>query len=464
MNTKNRSWAVSLLTFLLLVLPYSLFAAIAREISVSYEGSSGAAPAISADMPAVPEVPPPARAEPLPAPAAYAEPAARAWEGYFGRLGGEVGKDDLADCGTNKLTLLVDGSEVIDSAAPDIARARAFIHIEVFQWEGDGIGVKFRDILAEKVKAGVRVRVILDRIGSSLMVEGNKAHKFVNSMREAGIEVKVRRFRLLHLDHRKVIVMDDGAGGLVGYTGGMNIGDDYVWNWHDQQTRVLGPAVSRLHKSFLENWKKVAGEELSGFPEPRPAEGGAPTYVITHIGGDADRNIKKAYLLAINTARSLIRIEDPYFTDNDVIAALIKAAADPQRPGLKVQLIVPAKDDMQVTLRAFRSHYKDMLKAGIEVYEYQPRMEHLKVAVMDNIWATVGSSNLDPQSLKYNNEMNLLVLDRAFAREVDTRIFDKDIAQSRRITGYNFDLADAISGHLPFLSPPPPGGVELAGL
>ena len=91
-------------------------------------------------------------------------------------------------------------------------------------------------------------------------------------------------------------------------------------------------------------------------------------------------------------------------------------------------------------------------------------MEHLKVAVMDHVWATVGSSNLDPQSLKYNNEMNLLVLDRDFAREVDTRIFDKDITQSLRITRYNFDLADAISGHLPFLAQPSPLPVSLPGL
>ena len=436
----------------------------ARDLGTNFDGTSGTYPAISSNLPVVPEVPLPAPAGPVPAPPERLSPAAGAWDAYFGQLGGEIGKDDLTDSGLNKLTLLVDGQEVIDSAAPDIARARAFIHIEVFQWEGDGIGVKFRDILAEKVKEGVRVRVILDRIGSSLMVEGNKAHKFVNSMREAGIEVKVRRFQLLHLDHRKVIVMDDGAGGLVGYTGGMNIGDDYIWNWHDQQTRVSGPAVTRLHRSFLENWKKVAGEELSGFPLPCEAQGGARTYVITHIGGDTDRNIKKAYLLAIATARELIRIEDPYFTDGDIISALIKAATDPRRPGLKVQLIVPEKDDMQVTLRAFRSHYKELLKAGIEVYEYQPRMEHLKVAVMDHVWATVGSSNLDPQSLKYNNEMNLLVLDRAFARELDTRIFDKDIPQSRRITNYNFDLADAVSGHLPFLSPTPPAGIDLAGL
>lgn len=466
MNTKNTVCAVSLLTLGIIFLTprCSLCAAVppAQSMDISFDGAPGAYSDIYADLPAGPAVPAPAG--PLPAASPYPLGQAKAWEDYFWQLGGMVKPGGLADCGLNKLQLLVDGPEVMRAAGPDLRGARSFIHIEIFQWQADEIGAKLRDLLAAKVKAGVRVRIMLDRLGSSLMVVGSRENKFVDSMRDSGIEVKVRPFELLHLDHRKVIVMDDGAGGLVGYTGGMNIGEDYQLNWHDQQTRVTGPAVAQLHRSFIEKWKKSAGEELSGFPEPRPEEGGVRTYVITHKGGGADHNIKSAYILAINTARDLIRIEDPYFTDRKVIEALIKAAADPRRPGLKVQLIVPAKNDMQITLSAFRSHYKDMLKAGIEIYEYQPRMEHLKVAVMDHLWATVGSSNLDPQSLRYNNEMNLLVLDREFAAQLDTRIFDKDIAQSLRITSAKFDLGNAIAGHLPFLSPQTSLPVDLAGL
>jgi len=393
-----------------------------------------------------------AAAEDLRPTAADPEPAEElpSWDDYFARLEPEMSPGGLSAASLNRLDLLVDGDEVMAAAVADIRNAVKFIHIEVFHWQPDETGFRMRDLLAERVRGGVQVRVILDQYGSALMPWSGKAKELVRSMREAGIDVRIRGFEPLHLDHRKVMVMDDGAGGLTAYTGGMNIGDDYQRGWHDQQTRVAGPAITSLHRSFLNAWSELTGEKLSDFPEPQEAAGGKYTRVIAHTGGNADRNIKKAYLLAIGAARKSIRIENPYFTDKDVINALIAAASDQRRPGLKVQLIVPARTDMPVTLRGFRSHYPAMLKAGVEVYEYQPRMAHLKVAVMDGLWSTVGSSNLDDMSLKHNDEMNLLVLDEAFAAELESRIFEKDIAQSLRVTDYNFNIIDSISGQLPF--------------
>ena len=405
---------------------------------------------IPVNVPEVPAVPTPYNSERSLEETVAGESVDSYWSQYFPQLENLVTPENLSDPSFSKLTLLVDGEEVVRSVVPDIQNARDFIHIEIYEWHGDTIGQGLRDLLAEKVQAGVRVRVILDQFGSGLMKPRTSARRFLQSMRDAGIDAKMRKFKLLHLDHRKVMVMDDGQGSILAYTGGMNIGEDYQQNWHDQQTRVTCPAAAQLHSSFIDSWEDVAGERLSGFPIPQDLPDGALVRVIKHVGGNADQDIKQAYLLAIATARKLIRIEDPYFSDKDIIQALIDAASDPHRPGLKVQLIVPAKTNVPVTLRGFRSHYKDMLKAGIEVYEYQPRMEHLKVAVIDHFWATVGSSNLDDMSLKYNNEMNLLVLDRQFARELDERIFDVDIPQSLRITEYNFNIIDAIAGTLPF--------------
>ena len=385
-----------------------------------------------------------------PAPSAVTpdQAADAAWDDYFQQLSGMMENGGLTQAGTNRLELLVDGPEVLPSLSRDIANASKFINIEIFQWQPDSIGAQVRDMLAARVKAGAQVRVILDYYGSFKDNPKDQEIVFVDSMRKAGIDVRVRPFGLLHLDHRKVIVMDDSAGGQVAYTGGMNIGLDYQQNWHDQYCRVTGPAIGPLHASFLEDWKRLTGETLS-FDLAAPAQSGPLTYVIKHTGGNSDQNIKKAYLLAINTARSSIRIEDPYMTDRDVMKALIKAG----RRGVQVQMIVPALDNQKATLRAFRSHYPDMLKAGIEIYEYQPRMEHLKVAVMDHLWATIGSSNLDAQSLKYNDEMNLMTLDKGFAAELDQRIFEKDLPQSVRITKYKPSLYEAVSGHTPFLSP-----------
>jgi cardiolipin synthase len=414
-------------------------------VGVNYEKGTLRS-SISSEMPAVPDVPAPAATQNLRAAAQQPDP----WDGFFRQLSSKVKEGGLVDAGDNTLKLLVDGQAVINSIVPDIKNAKNFIDIEIYQWQPDDTGAMFRDLLAQKMKEGVKVRIILDAYGSDLVKPGTTARSFVDEMKKDGLNVQVRGYEVLHIDHRKIFVMDDGQGGILAYTGGMNIGNDYQRNWHDQLTRINGMAIARMHQSFIDDWEKLTGEELNGFPEPRP-ENGPHSYVITHVGGDTDQNIKQAYLLAISTARGNIRIEDPYFTDDDVIAALIKAA---QRQ-VKVQVIVPLKDDEQVTLKAFRSHYPDLIKAGVEIYEYQPRMEHLKVAVMDHEFATFGSSNLDSESLKYNDELNLMLVNADFAAQMERSIFDVDIAQSNRITSYKPGITDDIDGHLPFLAPDP---------
>lgn len=378
------------------------------------------------------------------------------WDGYSQAVAGETTAGGLWYAGRNDVTLLVNGSEAVPQVVQDVGNAKSFVHIEIYKWQPDEIGTEFVALLAKKEKEGVKVRVILDQYGSfggdSLLRE----EKLRKEMLAGGIEVAVRpmglapilRAETSHLDHRKVMVMDDGNGSMVAYTGGMNIGEHSDVDWHDEQTRVVGPAVALLHQSILDDWKNITGQRLSGFPGANEVPGGAETFVIEHTGGGADQNIKKAYIEAINRAQISIRIEDPYFTDDDVIDALVNAATDSRRPQLQIQLIVPAKDDNQATLRAFRDHYPQMLKAGIQVYEYQPCMEHMKVAVMDHLWSTVGSSNLDAVSLSYNNELNLILLDLPFAAHMDHDIFEKDLQQSKRIQDYKPTLRDAIDAHI----------------
>ena len=378
------------------------------------------------------------------------------WDSYSQTVADESTSGGLWYGGKNDVTLLVNGAEAIPRIVQDVDNAKSFIHIEVYKWQPDEIGMEFVELLAKKVKEGVKVRVILDQFGSfggdSLLPE----EKLEKEMLAAGIEVVVRpvgaaplfHAETSHLDHRKVMVMDDGGGSMVAYTGGMNVGDNSELNWHDQQTRVVGPATARLHQSILDAWEKATGQRLSGFSGASEVPGGAKTYVIEHVGGNADQNIKKAYIEAINRAKVSIRIEDPYFSDKDVIDALVDAATDPRRPQLQVQLIVPAKDDNQANLRAFRDHYPQMLKAGIQIYEYQPCMEHMKVSVMDHLWSTVGSSNLDAVSMSYNDELNLILFDLPFAAHMDHDIFEKDLQQSKRIQDYKPTPRDAIDAHI----------------
>lgn len=252
----------------------------------------------------------------VPAPSVYRGPDSAAkgtrvpagWDNYFKRLFSVAKSGGMRSAGANRLELLVDGQEAFSALNRDIARARQFIHIKMFIWSPDEYGTELSGILAAKAKEGVRVRITLDFCGAYLFNPVGKMKKLIASMRDAGIELKVGSFRPLHADHRKVLVMDDGEGGMTAYTGGMNIGVEYRHNWHDQLTRVTGPATSALHQSFLDDWEILAGQILSGFPAVQPERNGARTYVLTQRGGDKNQNIKKAYLLAIKTARLSIRI------------------------------------------------------------------------------------------------------------------------------------------------------------
>jgi len=349
------------------------------------------------------------------------------WAGYRSYL------EQVANTGPatkNSLDFLVDGAEVAPKGLEVLSGAKDSINLSVFQLEGDQVGATVVDLLCQKAKAGVKVRVLLDGFGS----ESDKLDGFVSKLKAAGAEVIINKAPLLkdHLDHRKVLVVD----GNKAFTGGMNIGEHYQREWHDQQTYVTGPAVSGLQDAFWEHWKREGGAGPEGAEKERyhragsaPAAG-AETYVVKHEGNARDRNIKAAYLKAFNTAEKSITISNPYFADADIIQTLCNAA----KRGVKVQVILPAENDMAVVKAAAVGYYPNLIKAGVEVYEYQGRMAHQKVAVVDGKWATVGSSNLDARSLEYNDEMNLVVLDEKFAASVQEKMFDKDLPQSKRIT------------------------------
>jgi len=249
------------------------------------------------------------------------------WGDYFSQLEDRIPDGNLRNSGENKLTLLVDGKETIQSVVKDVRSAKKFICIMVYEWMPDEIGKEFVSLLGGKVKQGVKVRVVLDGYGS-VSQRRDEENVLIKLMKHNGIDVVVRKEQFMHFDHRKVIVMDNGQGSVIAYTGGMNIG--HTMDFHDQQTRIVGPAATFIYNAFRNDWAEVTNRVSRAAPVQ-----GAQTYVIDHVGGNADHYIKDAYLLAIKTATKIIRIEDPFFTDRDVINALIKAA----RRKVQVQLI-----------------------------------------------------------------------------------------------------------------------------
>lgn len=366
--------------------------------------------------------------------------------------------DGASDSGKNFIEFLIDGASAMPPAVAAIQSAKSSINIEVYQLEADSIGQDFADLLVERAKAGVRVRIVIDKYGSD--ADNQQGVKdILGFLNKNGVTALVNRAsKTGRRDHRKVMVID----GTTAFTGGMNVGRDYQVNWHDQQTYIAGPVVAKIQEAFLANWRAAGGDAPSPsenlFPALQEYPNGAEARVVTHWG-QKDRNIMAMYLKAFATAQRSIRIADPYFADPDVVDTLCAAA----RRGVKVQVVMPQDNDVAIVQHAARGYYPKLLKAGVEIYEYRGRMAHEKVAVIDTYWSTFGSSNLDSRSLWYNDELNIAATDPELAGYIETNLFDKDIQNSDHITSYSpgiqDHLADMVHG---FLSAPIPQAASLA--
>ena len=309
--------------------------------------------------------------------------------------------------------------------------------------QADEIGWGLARKLAAKAKEGVQVRLIVDFYGSGVK-KGEEIKKLLAFLNESGAEALVRNSARFtgSRDHRKVMVID----GNIGFTGGMNIGGHYQVDWHDQQTLLTGPIVARLQDSFLENWAEAGGlvrDPREHYPKLLSVPGGVEARVVYHRGNE-DRNIKAMYLRAFHTAQRSIRVAVPYFADPDIVDALSAAA----RRGVQVQITLPAANNKGIAMKCSRAFYPQMLKAGVEVYEYQGRMAHQKVAVIDGLWSSFGSSNLDSRSLKNNHELNVVVRDAGLAGYIGRELFDADLPKSARILNYKPSLTDRLAGRL----------------
>jgi cardiolipin synthase len=337
----------------------------------------------------------------------------------------------------NRVETLLDGDEIFPAMLAAIGGARRSITFETYiYWSGE-IGQRFADALAERARAGVRVHVLLDWLGTSKIDAG-----VLDELRDAGAEVqRYRPPRWFHLaritrrTHRKLLVVD----GVVGFTGGVGIAD--VWqgraqdpeHWRDTHYRVTGPAVAQLQAAFLDNWLESQTEVLHGddyFPELAPA-GRSRAQVFKSSFGDGAESTRLMYLFALACAERSVLLSSAYFVpDRSAIRALCAA----RRRGVRVEIVVPGEHiDYSVVRRASRSLWGELLAAGVEIHEFQPTMYHVKVLVVDGLWTSVGSTNFDNRSFSLNDEANLNVLDAEFAAE-QTRAFEADKQRSRRVT------------------------------
>ncbi len=343
----------------------------------------------------------------------------------------------------NRIELLSEGTEVMQRLTAEVTAAKRSIDISMYKWEPDSVGLGFAAALIAKAnptdpaQAKVAVRVMIDRQGS-FDQDPNASQRMVDELRRNGVEVIVKETGLLreHLDHRKIIVIDD----TIGFTGGMNIGELYRDVWRDQLSRIEGPLVHQLRASLHERWRQEGGTvaPIEEWDAKSPKPGAPESRVITHQGRFEDSYIKAAYLKALYTARRQINISTPYFTDPDIRRALCDAA----KRGVTVRLMMPAVNDVELLRDAARASYPELIKAGVEVYEYQSRMAHQKIATIDGTWSTFGSSNLDARSLEYNEELNVFSTDAQVATDLNEKMFDVDLKKSVRITSYQANLKE----------------------
>ena len=339
----------------------------------------------------------------------------------------------------NRYEVLLNGEQIFPSMLAAIRGARQTIDFETYIYWSEAIGKEFADALAERARAGVKVNVLLDWVGSAKMEESNIAE-----LKAAGVEVLKYHpphwshlGRLNNRTHRKLLVVD----GRIGFTGGVGIAAQWTGNaqdpehWRDTHFRVEGPVVAQMQSVFMDNWIKSTGRVLHGpeyFPQLAPvagAEGYAQMFSSSPSGGS--ESMELMYLMSITAAKRTIRLSSAYFVPNDLA---VQAMTDALKRGVKVQVITPGKHTDAETVRsASKATWGRLLAAGAEIHEYQPTMYHCKVMIVDELLVSTGSTNFDNRSFRLNDEANLNIYDARFAKE-QVAVFDADLARSRRIT------------------------------
>lgn len=330
----------------------------------------------------------------------------------------------------NAASLCENGDACFGAMLEAIRGARKSVNLEIYIFDHGETASRFAEALAERARAGVEVRVLVDSFGSSLgplqgLMTGAGARVF---------EYKPLRIysilRVGNRTHRRILTVD----GRIGFTGGFGIDDRWKGDarnpreWRDTMIRVEGPVVAELQHIFLEDWVHTTGEVLHGdgqFPRVPPA-GEALGQAVASSRTDQSSVAKLAFYMAIQGARERIWIENAYFVpDRQIREGLVRAAGR----GVDVKVIVPGQhiDRFDVRL-ASRFHYGELLDGGVQVYEYQPTMMHNKVMVVDAIWTSIGSVNFVNRSMKKNAEVSVTIYDRPFASQVE-RMVERDLAR-----------------------------------
>jgi cardiolipin synthase len=348
----------------------------------------------------------------------------------------------------NQVLLLQDGPATYQAMYAAILAARDHINMETYILDDDEVGQRFAQALIAKQGQGVQVNLIRDSVGTL-----GTPSAFFQQLTDSGVQVlefnpinpllSRKEWTLNQRDHRKLLIVD----GHTAFLGGINISSVYSGGsfsrrsrhrpdtgvaWRDTDLQLQGPVVAELQKLFLATWEKQKGEPLPGknyFPPPEHAG----SHVVRAIGSSPDDPFSLIYatlLSAITSAEVSVNITNAYFAPDPQLLDALEAAAG---RGVDVALILPSQTDSWLVFHAGRNYYDRLLQAGVKIHERQGVILHSKTALIDGVWATVGSTNLDWRSFLHNYELNAVVLGAEFGKQVQA-MFDRDLAASNAIT------------------------------
>jgi cardiolipin synthase len=357
----------------------------------------------------------------------------------------------------NRVDLLLNGDQIFPAKIAAIRAARKSITYAQYVFEEGAPAADVAQALAERCRAGVTVHVLLDGVGALAMPS-----QYRDWMTEAGCEVATFRplrpwtiDRANERNHRRILVVD----GTVGFTGGSGTSGKWSGNgkedgfWRDTDVRVEGPVVEQLQGAFAENWLEATGVALGGaayFPRPTAIKDGVDAQVVRSSPSGGSAAMYTMFLLAMASARRSVYITNPYFVpDEKMVLTLLQA----RRRGVRVVLLLPGAIDHNIVRQASRGELGRLLKEGVEIHEYRPALLHAKTMVIDSMWATVGSTNLDRRSFALNEELNLVIYDATVARRLE-QVFEKDLAQSRPVTYAKWNNRGLLSRVLELLAEP----------
>jgi cardiolipin synthase len=340
----------------------------------------------------------------------------------------------------SSFTVHTNGDDFFEAELQAISAAQRSVNLEAYIFQKGEIAQRYVDAMTERARAGVKVNVVLDALGSATTHES-----FFREFRKAGGKLawyndstwyKLPQFN--HRTHRELLIVD----GQVGFIKGAGIADNWYKarpkkpRWRDSMVSVEGDAVPSLQATFAENWLESCGDVLCGedyFPTPRLQCAGAPSVVVssTPTSGGATR-ARLLFQMLLASAQKSIHITTPYFVpDRSMLNELIRAIRE---RGVDVTLIVPGKkSDHLLTRSSSRREYGRLLECGARIFEYQPAMIHAKVLLIDGIWGVVGSTNFDNRSFGLNDEVNLAVRGEKFVQRLESD-FARDLANSELIT------------------------------